>query len=245
MRIQIDNKLVSGVGTLICCLYNDIPCIVLGREKNKSDYLENEQYEEFGGAISDDKESLEKNATYELKEETANMINIENLEVFNKKIKINNKTIDKYLDLEIPYRNKVYFRCYFLRIDQISEKIFKNNLKLLKNHKNTPKSYLEIDKLVFIPISNFEINNNLNYELSDGYYGDKELFLNIKDIKNKNIRISQRTSNILLNNIEKNKINGLKICKYLCKYKNQNTKMKKIKINDINSFLNKTISLKL
>ncbi len=238
-----ENKIISGVGTLICCLYKNIPCIVLGREKNKSNYLEKDQYEEFGGSISNKEESVEKNATYELKEETANMINIENLEVFSKIININKKNVNNYFDIKTNHRKNNYYRCYYLRIDQISDKIFKKNLKKLKKDKNTPKSYLEIDNLVYIPIKRFNKKKELNYELNEGYYGEKELFLNINDINDKNIRISERTSKILIKNNENTKINGLKICKYLCKNKKENIKMKKKIINDNNSFLNKTTIL--
>jgi hypothetical protein len=244
MPIKIDSKYISGVGTLICCKYKNQDCIVLGREKNKSEYLEKDQYEEFGGSVSNDNECIEKNALYELNEETANMIDIKDVNIFNQKLgKINN-----YVDLELKHRQNSYYRCYFLRIDQINDKIFKNNLKILKKNKDTLKSYLEIDKLVCVPIENFK-NFDFNFEINNGYYDEKEIFLNINDINNKNIRISDRTRKILLvfleqinkKKINKLKINGLQICEYMCKKKHYNIKLKKIK-NKNDMFTNNTTS---
>ena len=155
--------------------------------QNKSNYLGKDQYEEFGGGISNNKESIIKNAIYELREETANMINIKNEDIF-----------DKYLDLKIPKRKNSYYRCYYLRIDQMNEKIFNKNLNVLKKNKETASSFLEMDEIVFIPISNF-FNSHFNFELNNCYYGGKELFINVKDIDNKIIRISERTTRLLLN----------------------------------------------
>ncbi len=250
MKIKINkNNYISGVGTIVCCIYKNIPCIVLGREKNKSNYLGKDQYEDFGGSISNEKESIAKNCKYELREETANMINLENEDILNKKIKYKNMEMGKYLDLEIPKRKNNYFRCYYQRIDQINEKIFNENLRLLKKNSNTPECYLEIDKIVFIPIDNFT-NLLFNFEINKGYHNYKELFLNIKDIDNNIIRISERTFRLLLNPLnqfnENNKkitlnINGLEICKYLLSKKSLNIKLKEIK-NNQHDFLYNTTS---
>ncbi len=287
VKIEISkNNFISGVGTIICENYKDKPCIILAREKNKSEYLKKDQWEEFGGGVSNEKKSIPENASYELVEETANMIKIEKskiekvYETLIKPEKGINKVLKRYVDTRVPKKSsflapkgverwvgakapmansfavsetsnnkeKDYYRCYFIRIDNLDLDIFYKNLDILKKNKETPDCYLEIDELTRIPIENFE---NFRFELivNDGYYGGKEVYLIVKDIEGKDIRISQRTVKILLErcyNIDKNnkklEYNGLDLCKILCQNKIENLKSSKKKVNKTNNFEKGTIS---
>lgn len=259
VKIEISkNNFISGVGTIICENYKDKPCIILAREKNKSEYLKKDQWEEFGGGVSDEKKSIPENASYELVEETANMIKIEKskiekvYETLIKPEKGINKVLKRYVDTKVPRKSnnkeKDYYRCYFIRIDNLDLDIFYKNLDILKKNKETPDCYLEIDELTRIPIENFE---NFRFELivNDGYYGGKEVYLIVKDIEGKDIRISQRTVKILLERCydidKKNKkleYNGLDLCKILCQNKSENLKSSKKKVNKTNNFEKGTIS---
>lgn len=226
------NYFISGVGTIIIQNYKNTPCIIMAREKNKSEYLKKDQWEEFGGAITNNIESIPKNAIYELTEETANMIKI-NEDVYERPItkkttKTTKKELKRYIDTKVPVKtHNDYFRCYFLRMDDFRFEPFYKNRRVLKENKDTPECYLEIDELTRIPLSHFENSKNFVLEKDIGYYGNFETFLITKDIDERDIRISQRTMKILLDN-HKNKINGLKICKILCSDKSEDIKLKKI-----------------
>lgn len=171
------NRRHTGVGVLIMTNYNNKPHFVLGKERWKSlDYskvregLEIPIYEEFGGGLQNNKISLEKNATFELREETANLINITNPDILRR---------CPYFD--IPFRKDRMYRIYILYLNNLNQylKYFYDNLKIIKQNKknnniNTENEkyyldksnfYLEMDYINLIPINEIisSINNKHNY----------------------------------------------------------------------------------
>ena len=109
----------TGTGVLIITEYLGEPYILLGQENWKTlDYstvcpgLILPVYEEFGGGIQTRKVSLEKNASFELREETANLFNFSNPDIL--------KSCPYY---DIPFRKDRMYRIYLLYLKNISDYI--------------------------------------------------------------------------------------------------------------------------
>lgn len=152
----------TGTGVLIITSYFNEPYIILGEESWKSlnytsisKHLKLPIYEEFGGGIQTKKVSLEKNATFELREETANLINIRDPTILS--------TVPYF---DIPYLKDRMYRLYIVYINSISEylKYFYMNINIIKtNRKKDDKSnhYLEMSNLKLIPLK--VISNKINH----------------------------------------------------------------------------------
>lgn len=234
----------TGVGVLILTSYFGEPYILLGQEKWKTlDYsmigpgIKIPIYEEFGGGIQTNKVSLEKNAIFELREETANLFNIPE------------SILNKSLYFDIPYLKDRMYRIYLLYLDNICDYLhyFYINIGIINaNKSNFDKSnkYLEMNKINLIPLKKIKetINNIDNYICLKSEE-------NKNNIKNNNnlCGILRINDDIFLNsrliqflNSKYNKITGLQKCynyyqKCLIKSgfpKNNNNKIKNIKQNN-------------
>lgn len=213
----------TGAGVLIITSINNEPYILLGREDRKSLTYKNYTisiYEEFGGAIHSKKAGLNKNALFELREETANLINI-----YDPKILDN----AKYFDL--PYLTNRMYRLYVLYLKNIADYIdyFDINLSVIKNNNillNSEKAgtYMEMNKIELIPLYDIEKKINL-----------LDNVLNI-NINNKNKKILMVNEDIYLNSrlfyFLKEKYNGISGIYHLLNYYNE---------LNINSLLNNNI----
>lgn len=130
---KISKRHHTGVGVLLITNYNNEPYILLGQESWKTlDYtsiapgIKLPIYEEFGGGIQTKKVSLEKNATFELREETANLFNIRNSQL-----------LEECPYFDIPFRHDRMYRIYLVYIENIYDyiKYFYINTNIIKNNK--------------------------------------------------------------------------------------------------------------
>lgn len=149
----------TGTGVLIITEYLGEPYILLGQDNWKTlDYstvcsgLKLPVYEEFGGGIQTRKVSLEKNASFELREETANLFNFSNPELL--------KSCPYY---DIPFRQDRMYRIYIVYLKNIAEYIhyFYINVNTIKDNINlgftSEKSdnYLEMKNIKLLPLRLF------------------------------------------------------------------------------------------
>ena len=151
----------TGVGVLLITNYFNEPYILLGQENWKSlDYtsiapgIKIPVYEEFGGGIQSRKAGLEKNATFELREETANLFNIKTPELLSD---------CPYFD--IPFKRDRMYRLYLVYIENIADYLqyFYMNLDIIKaNRQEEDKSdkYLEMENIKLIPLKAISNKNN-------------------------------------------------------------------------------------
>ena len=193
------NRHYTGVGVLVITNLNGVPYILLGNEKNKSKHytkLLNKKinsYEEFGGGIQTNKISLAKNALLELREETANLINI-----------ANDKLLLKCPYIDMPFLEDRIYRLYIMVINDITNYLwaFNNNLNIIKSYKKREcdkdkkrkiYSYLEMDKIQLVPF--MEVYNNINNN-NIITFNDKNRMKSFL-LLNNNICINSRLTSIL------------------------------------------------
>lgn len=199
----------TGTGVLIITNYFSEPYLLLGQESWKSlDYTKIAKhinlpiYEEFGGGLQTRKVSLEKNATFELREETANLINIKDSSILS--------TVPYF---DIPFKKDRMYRLYILYLNNITEYLkyfYMNHNIISQNRQNGDKSnnYLEMSNLKLIPLKviNNKIHNPENYIcfnsadnlhnnlMSSGYKGilklDDDTFLNTRLVEFLNSKYS-------------------------------------------------------
>ena len=188
----------SGIGTVLCGNYDGIPVMILALENDKSYGLrkikalkngkstENKNfpltfnknnknngvmpiYEDFGGAIKSSEMSLEKNALYELHEETAGLINIRDEDNLNmvKKHGFQN-FIDFYPDFNDGFGR---YRLYFIRLSDelitaiINEELIKKNyLKIIGNVKLYKEIILANERFTKALFENKTVYNNATKE---------------------------------------------------------------------------------
>jgi hypothetical protein len=256
-----NNRYYTGVGVLIITTFNNMPYMLLGNEKNKSiKYSEvlNKKinlYEEFGGGVQTNKISLEKNALLELREETANLINITDETML-----LNCPFID------MPFLSDRIYRLYILVINDITPYLwaFNNNLKIIKSYdkrfcnmdkKKKIYSYMEMDNIQLIPLVDicncindnnillFNDNNRIKtlLNLDDNIYINSRLTSVLQsyyDINGNGIRGIDMVINIYNNCV---KFNNMNIMSNMCHVKR--LRNNKNKNNDKYDFLNNTYSI--
>lgn len=214
-----NTRQLTGVGVLILCNYMGMPHLLLGREDRKS-LIESKNlgnimlplYEEFGGSIQNKKAGIRKNALFELREETSNLINIKNERVLEKAI---------YFDL--PFLDKRAYRLYLLYLDNIEnyidyfflnhEKIVNNTSSKFQTFDNKINTYLEMNNLELINLNKIEksLNNPNNILNIDGLKWN----YNILTV-NKEVYINNRLLNFFNTNF--NDVSGLDYIKFYCSY---------------------------
>jgi hypothetical protein len=241
----------TGTGVLILTDYLSEPHILLGQESWKTlDYsticpgLKLPIYEEFGGGIQTRKVSLEKNAIFELREETANLLNFTKPELL------------KYCPYyDIPFRNDRMYRLYIVYLKNIGDYIhnFYLNINIINsNIKNgltndKSKNYLEMNNIKLLPLKLFYkvIKQKQNYicfnKLENDYNNNNKVgFKGILKLT-EDIYINSRLIQFL--NSKYNNIYGLDIlnnyynkCNIRASFKNnKNLKLKKL-INNNKQF---------
>lgn len=173
----VGNRRYTGVGTLIITMVDGKPALLLGREsyksiKHRGSYMVS-IFEEFGGGIQRRRVSLEENACYELREETSNLLD------FTKYPEIL-KGNARYFDL--PFRDDRIYRLYVIYIEdvnniipylQVNRKIINKSLNIPQSGaKNKIKTFLEMDTIKLVPLSNIQtamndINNYICFKAED------------------------------------------------------------------------------
>jgi hypothetical protein len=258
------NRRHTGTGVLIITEYLGEPHILLGKENWKTlDYstvcpgLKLSIYEEFGGGIQTRKVSLEKNASFELREETANLFNFTNPELLKK---------CPYYD--IPFREDRMYRIYILYLQNIADYLhyFYININTInrniKNGLTSEKSsnYLEMNNIRLLPLKLFY--NNVKH--SDKYICFKSNETEHNNLNKGNYKgILQLTDNIYINsrlmqflNSQYNGVYGLDIlnnyyrkCNIKASFKNnkilkiKSLRTNKRQFNDKYKFLLGTVSI--
>jgi hypothetical protein len=149
----------TGTGVLIITEYLGEPHILLGQENWKTlDYstvcpgLKLPIYEEFGGGIQTRKVSLEKNAIFELREETANLFNFTNPDLLRK---------CPYYD--IPFKEDRMYRIYLLYLQNIGDYLHYFYINVNSINTNIKKgltseksaNYLEMNNIKLLPLKLF------------------------------------------------------------------------------------------
>ena len=142
-----NGKSWSGAGVIVTENYRKkngdiIPCIILAKD------IARNKYNDFGGQFENRYERLSKVAHHELREESANLLNI------SAKILRQN-----FVDSE---HGGSSYRSYFIKVKGISNTDFENNVKTIKKN-NAPSCWLETSNLVHVPIDNIPIINLLQY----------------------------------------------------------------------------------
>jgi hypothetical protein len=238
----------TGTGVLIITEYLGEPHILLGQENWKTlDYssvcngLKLPIYEEFGGGIQTRKVSLEKNASFELREETANLFNFTNPELL--------KTCPYY---DIPFREDRMYRIYVIYLQNIADYLhyFYMNINTIqvniKKGYTSEKSgnYLEMNNIRLLPLKLFYnvIKNRDNYlcfksnetifnkEHNGGYRGilklTEDIYINSRLMLFLNSRYNGVYGLELVNNYYKK-------CNMRASFKNnKNIKIRGLKVNN-------------
>lgn len=202
----MSNKIVTGSGVLLVSIVKRVPCVVLVYSKSKK------AFEDPGGRIDHyDKsigigidsvvhdKAIKKTAQRELFEETACLVyttkkmlnqHIDVLVKRNQKVPIKpSKPSKPSMHQKNKGTDKVrcYYRCYIVNFTgNIDRKYFHENLGVLKSHPETPKSYLESEDMVMIPLILFQ----KIYKFGGGRFAIK--------IDDKYIPITKRLKRIML-----------------------------------------------
>lgn len=136
----------SGAGVIVTEDYHKngeiIPCIVLGKD------IARDMYNDFGGRFENRYERLSNVAHHELREESANLLNI------SPKILRRN-----FVDSE---HGGMMYRSYFIKVKGIKREDFKSNVQIMKKN-GAPACWLETSDIVHVPIDNIPIINLLKY----------------------------------------------------------------------------------
>jgi len=172
--ITIFNKQYTGAGVLITEDYYTkqgeiIPCLILCRNKSSLIYMD------MGGAYESKHQSLNVTASKELREESANLFNINPIH------------LSVFQDIPTSGSNKTFYRIYIIKINGVARKYYNHNKHLLDSS-SIPRSWRETDQIAHIPIQgiNFTALTQRKKHI-------------IKDIDNNDIQIHPRVKNILIN----------------------------------------------
>jgi len=162
-------KKINGAGVILIDLNNNL---LLVKDHNN-------KYSDFGGYHEDIHDSLEKTAKCELREESLNLFNFYKLD-YN----------DNYFDCH--YKNNIYYRCYFLKINQeIDINLYYQNKKIINRKKKIRKCWKETEDICSVSLEEFKKNiNNKNN--------------NCNNINNIEINLRNRTWKILKKFVKKN-----------------------------------------
>jgi hypothetical protein len=161
----------TGAGVLIIEDYymkngNMENCIILVRNKASGLYVD------FGGVYELKDDSLKETAQHELREESRNLFNLSK---------------DNFVDyVDIPADKNNYYRSYILKINGISRKYFRKNMKIIDNSESSKRYWKETDDIVHVPIKNI-----------DFYKLNKRGTIIVKDIEGKNIKLHRRCKKVL------------------------------------------------
>lgn len=172
--LKISNNQYTGAGVIIVEDYytkngSIIPCLILGRNASSKLYMD------FGGSYEAKHKSLNVTASTELREESANLFNI------------NPSYLKLFKDVVSSVTKNTLYRSYFIKINGIARKYFKHNKHLLARAE-IPRRWKETDRIAHIPIHQIDFD-----KLS--HRGQ----IILKDIDNNNIMIHRRVKNILSN----------------------------------------------
>lgn len=156
---NVSERRHTGTGVLIITEYLGEAYVLLGQENWKTlDYstvcpeLKLPVYEEFGGGIQTRKVSLEKNASFELREETANLFNFSNAELL--------KGCPYY---DIPFKQDRMYRIYIVYLKGVADYIhyFYTNVNIINNNikfglmSEKSNNYLEMNSIKLLPLRLF------------------------------------------------------------------------------------------
>lgn len=209
------NRRHTGTGVLIITNYFNKPYILLGQDSWKSlNYSEIAKhakipiYEEFGGGIQTRKISLEKNALFELREETANLFNMPEYFLQN----------CPYFD--IPYKENRMYRIYLLYIENIWNymKYFNKNMNLIKENRvigDKSDKYLEMENIRLVSLNEVskmtkDKNNFICFNSVDNIYNNLSTTKNYRGILHVNDNIFINSRLVYFLNSKYNNILGIK-----------------------------------
>lgn len=179
--IKLDNKEFSGAGVLF---YTD-EGIILAHQIYKTILSRKPTYEEFGGGNHESTDLLD-TAIDETREETGNLIHL------------NKKILKKASTIDIPTKDKRYYRIYFVKVENFPFEEFKNNVKMLAGNPNVKNFYKEVNSLTTVPFQNLKTGKEVNREyeyFGKGIIKDKRLI--VKNENDKLIEISGRLNTAL------------------------------------------------
>lgn len=180
MQVIIPNvgeRRYTGVGTLIITTVNGQPYLVLGREafksiKHRGAYMVS-IFEEFGGGIQRRRATLADNASFELREETSNLLDL---------TECSQILEDRGQHFDLPFRDDRIYRLYVINIPdahniipylQVNRQIITRALNHpSKGTKSKIKTYLEMDTIKLVSLANIQrammdINNYVCFKAED------------------------------------------------------------------------------
>lgn len=172
---------VSGAGVAFITTFRRELCLVFGREKNKTQKVGYDLYEDFGGGI-DKGETIKQAAIRECYEETSRTVKLKNIK-------------DKVIINMPTYRYGLFFvrlpNNFFTKF----RKTFKKNRKELERI-DEDRHFLEIDEIKLIPLKNFIDKSKYKIVDKKGYYSRISRSVEIETVNKEKIILGGRLTQL-------------------------------------------------
>lgn len=172
---------ITGAGITFITTFRKELCLILGREKNKTNKIGYDLYEDFGGGI-DKGESIKEAAIRECYEETCKTI-----------------LLDEIIDKKIINMPRYRYGLYFVRLQdnfysRLNKTFKKNRKELIRLDEDN--HYLEIDKLAIIPLSNLTKKSKYKILTKRGYYSKTMRVAEIETFNKEKIILTDRLTQL-------------------------------------------------